>query len=446
MEFLEYQLKARSYELRFSQLNNEVIKVLQQLDEPAVFAKQPQQTKDQLIQTIQTSLDFCRNKEFAQLMCIKLTEICVVDHRFDITLTSSECFPQIFDQLRLVLVKEEMSKLLLLQFLAITCRRLQMNQPKFDMILNLAQNLFSEILTAPPKDQVTTQTVMLQIVNRFLRNEQLIVGMFSTVTEQSVDKFYRNVLDLSSKPVEKIVKLFQNALQNFTPSILYNVLITCWLFSFQPKLQQMMLDQGIVSILLRAISQKNFQQNSKLIRASCLILNNLKTNAKAITQIVALNGQRLIQQLTTLSWPQDSQIEPTLHEVLKCTTTQIQETSTIQKYKTELEGTVLEMTPLHSNPAFFKANANLLTADQAVIMLKLIKIGEVALENDDRATFKVVLNDFGMFVQNHPQGREWVERLPGMLKVAMGGLKIEDEELQALAIQTVSKLLLNKVV
>lgn len=64
-------------------------------------------------------------------------------------------------------------------------------------------------------------------------------------------------------------------------------------------------------------------------------------------------------------------------------------------------------------------------------MRKLIAIGQEALEKDDRHTLTVVLNDFGMFVQYHPQGRDWVEKLPGMLSISMSCLKVEDEQLQA---------------
>ena len=106
----------------------------------------------------------------------------------------------------------------------------------------------------------------------------------------------------------------------------------------------------------------------------------------------------------------------------------------------------MEFTPLHANPAFWKANASQLTNDQAVLIRKLCQIGKEALENDDKQTLNVVLNDFGMFVTHHPQGRDWVERIPEMLKVAMDALRVEDEDLQAQAIQTVSKLLLNKIV
>lgn len=40
---------------------------------------------------------------------------------------------------------------------------------------------------------------------------------------------------------------------------------------------------------------KNIQQNSKLIRSICLILNNLKTNSEAIRFLITLSGQRLLQ-------------------------------------------------------------------------------------------------------------------------------------------------------
>ena len=80
----------------------------------------------------------------------------------------------------------------------------------------------------------------------------------------------------------------------------------------------------------------------------------------------------------------------------------VQETSTIDRYKLELEGSVLEMTPIHKNATFFKQNAQQLVANDAFLLRRLVKICEQAIENEDYQTIKVVLNDYEMFMQNYP--------------------------------------------
>ena len=104
------------------------------------------------------------------------------------------------------------------------------------------------------------------------------------------------------------------------------------------------------------------------------------------------------------------------------------------------------MTPIHKNATFFKQNAQQLIANDGFLLRRLVKICEHAIENEDYQTIKVVLNDYEMFMQNYPLARDYVDRIDGMLKTAMNCLKIEDVDVQALAVRTVSRLLLNRVV
>lgn len=94
----------------------------------------------------------------------------------------------------------------------------------------------------------------------------------------------------------------------------------------------------------------------------------------------------------------------------------------------ELEQTTMEMTPLHTNVPFWKANVGMMVSDNAWVLKRLVEIGQAAHERDDNDTIRVVLNDLGMFVQYHPQGRKWVEQLPEMLRFSMKCLQVNSDD------------------
>eukprot|EP00703_Trepomonas_sp_PC1_P002878 JAP93728.1 Vacuolar ATP synthase subunit H [Trepomonas sp. PC1] len=452
MNILKYQYESKQIDLQSCGFKEDVIHQLQLLMTPYALQKQTTEQKHLFVENLITQITFIQKDKqvpFARFLSVTLTELCQVDFRIELLLVTNPRFSELFDFLNKHMnQQDQIQRLIFFFFVSIVSRNLKPDQMKYNQIQQIFVDLFQSLNEQIDSEAMETQYFSIQILNKFLCNEFFMVRLFSSsltfeVFEAFMDEKNK---EFDVKPLAKIIKLFQHASEQFHPPIVYQITLMMWILSFNSQINAHLNQQSITPILIRALSQKNIQQNAKLVNAICQLLNNLQKNEKCLQYIVASGSQRLLQQLTTISWPADSLIEQLLNTILNNIQTQIQQTSTIQKYKIELQNSILEFTPLHSNVAFWKANSAQLTNDQGVLLRKLCEIGREALENDDKMTLKVVLNDFGMFVTHYSQGREWVERIPQMLKVAMDALRVEDEELQAQAIQTVSKLLLNKVI
>ena len=64
------QLEARSYDLKLSGLTTEKEESLSRLSNPHEFAKLAKAEKAKVIEEIGVALDFCKQEDFAALMCV----------------------------------------------------------------------------------------------------------------------------------------------------------------------------------------------------------------------------------------------------------------------------------------------------------------------------------------------------------------------------------------
>ncbi|KAL5257676.1 hypothetical protein ACHWQZ_G012559 [Mnemiopsis leidyi] len=217
----------------------------------------------------------------------------------------------------------------------------------------------------------------------------------------------------------------------------YQMVFCFWLLSFRTTYCFKLLDfiKPTAEILRQAAKEK-------VIRIILQFYRNLLTNHSAPRKAAELMIQGKVQvvmgQLIEKNW-KDEDIKEDVEHVKGVLDEMLQDMSTFDSYLAEVKSGKLEWSPLHTNPAFWRENAQKLNQNDHEV-LRMIRI--LLKDEQDPTTLAVCAHDVGEYVRHYPVGKYNIEKL-GLKERVVCLLDNDDPKVKSAALLALQKLMLN---
>jgi len=217
----------------------------------------------------------------------------------------------------------------------------------------------------------------------------------------------------------------------------YQIIFCLWLLSFRkefcPKLLPFV--KPSAEILREAMKEK-------VIRIIMQLYRNLLTNhpqpRKPAELMIQGKVHTAVGMLVEKNW-KDEDIKEDVEHVKNTLDDMLQDMSTFDSYLAEVRSGKLEWSPLHTNPAFWRENAQKLNKNDHEV-LRMISI--LLKDGQDPTTLAVCAHDVGEYVRHYPQGKYNVEKL-GLKERVVGLLGNKDTKVKSAALLALQKLMLH---
>eukprot|EP00116_Pleurobrachia_bachei_P005560 sb/3465822/ len=217
----------------------------------------------------------------------------------------------------------------------------------------------------------------------------------------------------------------------------YQIVFCLWLLSFRTTYCFKLLEfiKPTAEILRQAIKEKVIRIIMQFYRN---ILDNHTVPRKPAELMIQGKVQVTVGQLTEKNW-KDEDIKDDVEQVKAVLDTMLQDMSTFDSYLAEVKSGKLEWSPLHTNPAFWRENAQKLNQNDHEV-LRMIKI--LLKDERDPTTLAVCAHDVGEYVRHYPVGKFNIEKL-GLKERVVCLLENDDPKVKAAALLALQKLMLN---
>lgn len=217
----------------------------------------------------------------------------------------------------------------------------------------------------------------------------------------------------------------------------YQIIFCVWLLSFRTTYCFKLLDfvKPSAEILREALKEKVIRIIMQFYRN---ILTNHASPRKAAELMIQGKVQVAVGQLIEKNW-KDEDIKEDVEHVKNVLDEMLQDMSTFDSYLAEVKSGKLEWSPLHTNPAFWRENAQKLNQNDHEV-LRMIRI--LLKEEQDTTTLAVCAHDVGEYVRHYPVGKYNIEKL-GLKERVVALLENDDPKVKSAALLALQKLMLN---
>ena len=217
----------------------------------------------------------------------------------------------------------------------------------------------------------------------------------------------------------------------------YQIVFCLWLLSFRTTYCHKLLDfiKPTANILRQAMKEKVIRIIMQLYRN---LLDNYAPPRKPAELMIQGKVHVVVGQLVEKNW-KDEDIKEDVEHVRNILDIMLQDMSTFDSYLAEVKSGKLEWSPLHTNPAFWRENAQKLNQNDHEV-LRMLRI--LLKEEKDPTTLAVCAHDVGEYVRHYPVGKYNVDKL-GLKERVVCLLENDDPKVKSSALLALQKLMLN---
>jgi len=219
---------------------------------------------------------------------------------------------------------------------------------------------------------------------------------------------------------------------------IYEAVYCLWSLSFNSQAQQKMTDKKLIYNLCHIVKRCN---KIKVIRISLATLRNLLGLGKNNESMITFGLLQALGLLKQKRWG-DEELETDIKEIEQALEKNVDDLTSWDRYKVELESNKLEWSPPHKSNKFWQENF-LKFEEEDFLCLRILK----SILQDPRQDTKVLAIacwDVGEFVRVHPGGKRICQMLelkvPIMEMLKTAESKMGDEDSQKLAKEALTAL------
>lgn len=223
----------------------------------------------------------------------------------------------------------------------------------------------------------------------------------------------------------------------------YMAVLCIWVMSFD-SIVASQLDQGTSHIISDIAQLMGATRKEKVVRMCLATLANLLTvpdsldaRTKNAQVMISYKVLPFVEVRVADDNFEDEDVEADTKLVKEHLERVFDEMSSFDEYASEISSGLLEWSPVHRSPKFWRENASRLNEERHKLLKILIQLLETST---DAQVLAVAAHDCGEYVRHYPRGKSVIETLGGK-KYIMRHMHNEDPQVRYEALIAVQKLM-----
>eukprot|EP00168_Porphyra_purpurea_P015435 TRINITY_DN474_c1_g1_i12.p1 TRINITY_DN474_c1_g1~~TRINITY_DN474_c1_g1_i12.p1 ORF type:complete len:292 (-),score=141.54 TRINITY_DN474_c1_g1_i12:33-908(-) len=190
--------------------------------------------------------------------------------------------------------------------------------------------------------------------------------------------------------------------------IVYEALLCLWLISFAAAGDTVSAAMDAAAVPRRLAALLRDAAAEKTVRVALATLRNLVTRAggdrgeQLRREMVGAGLVAILGRLSARGWS-DEELRGDLASLSEALAEELASMSTLDVYRSEVLSGALGWTPVHTDAAFWRTNAEALERDNRHVLRALVRL--LYDEASEPVVQAVACHDLAMFIKAHPRGR-----------------------------------------
>lgn len=190
--------------------------------------------------------------------------------------------------------------------------------------------------------------------------------------------------------------------------IVYEALLCLWLISFAAASDKVSGAMDAAAVPRRLAALLRDAAAEKTVRVALATLRNLVSRAgggrgeQLRREMVGAGLVAILGRLSARGWA-DEELRSDLSSLSDALADELASMSTLDVYRSEVLSGALGWTPVHTDAAFWRANAEALERDNRHVLRALVRL--LYDEASEPVVQAVACHDLAMFIKAHPRGR-----------------------------------------